>query len=378
MNKNQKIFNAYVFTSTFARNLIEIFIPLLLFKFGYSFKMVIIYYLINCVVSLLLTYPSFLLAKKYNNKVLAFIGIIAFVLLQISLMKMTYSIYYLLLVASLFAIYRRGYWISRRYYNLKIVSKDNIAKTYSIIMIVNQIGVIVAGYIGSLVLDYVSVNILTIIAIIIFCISVVFLFLLDFKHEKNKIKLDFFKTLKSIPKRDLFLFGSYESMNIIKLLFTLYVFMYVKNTYQTVGILNLLTNASNILFAYFYGKKINNDKNYLKLSILLVVTIFIFKVNTTTSIIAFISFLEGIATKMYEISIGKEFYQLSKKYEYYNYNLVYEFTQNAFRLGLSVLILFLTIDIHIMIYVLLLIMSLGIFINFKETKKTYFHEKDLK
>ena len=38
MNKNRKNFNIYVFLSTFARNLIELLIPIILYKFGYSLK----------------------------------------------------------------------------------------------------------------------------------------------------------------------------------------------------------------------------------------------------------------------------------------------------------------------------------------------------
>ena len=69
---------------------------------------------------------------------------------------MTYSIYYLLIIATLYAIYRRGYWISRRYYTLKVIKKDNISSTYSILSIINQIGVIISAYLGSIVLDYIS------------------------------------------------------------------------------------------------------------------------------------------------------------------------------------------------------------------------------
>ena len=46
MDSNQKKFNLYVFLSTFSRNLIEVFIPIILYKFGYSLKEVVFYFLI--------------------------------------------------------------------------------------------------------------------------------------------------------------------------------------------------------------------------------------------------------------------------------------------------------------------------------------------
>ena len=47
MDNNQKKFGIYVFLSTFSRNLIEVFIPVILYKFGYELKEVIIYFYIH-------------------------------------------------------------------------------------------------------------------------------------------------------------------------------------------------------------------------------------------------------------------------------------------------------------------------------------------
>ena len=65
MDSNQKKFGLYVFLSTFSRNLIEVFIPVILYKFGYSLKEVIYYYLLTNVFSLVLTYP---ITDGINNK----------------------------------------------------------------------------------------------------------------------------------------------------------------------------------------------------------------------------------------------------------------------------------------------------------------------
>ena len=186
MDKNQKRFGIYVFLSTFSRNLIEVFIPVILYKFGYSLKEVILYYLIVNVFSLLISYPFVAFSKKFNNKILSIIGVVAFLLVQILLNHMVHSITYIFAIAILYAIYRRGYWLSRRYYNLKIIKKDKISSTYSIISIINQVGVIISAYCGSLILDYVSLNVLTAIAIILFLISIIPLYKLEFKHEKTK------------------------------------------------------------------------------------------------------------------------------------------------------------------------------------------------
>ena len=367
---NRKKFELYVFLSTFSRNLIEVFIPVILYKFGYELKEVILYFLISNVFSLILSYPLVLFSKKFNNKILTFIGIVAFVSLQILLANIRYSIYYIVIIAFLYALYRRGYWISRRYYNLNIMTKEKIGTTFSIISIVNNLGVILASYSGAIMLDYLNVITVTIISIIIFLLSIVPLTYMNFKHEKDEVKLEVFKTIKEIPLRNLYLFGSYELLNVVKCLFSLYIFIYVKNTYSTVGLFNLITNLSVLGFSYIYGKKIDEKQNLLKLSIVLVVITYLFKANTTYIALAIVSFLEGIFTKMHEISISKEFYTLSKKFEYNNYNLVYEIVQNSFR-AISLLVIYiLNIDLKIAIYWLLFIMLLGAFMKFKYIEKS--------
>ena len=367
MDNNQKKFGIYVFLSTFSRNLIEVFIPIILYKFGFDIKEVLFYYLLANVISLILSYPFILFSNRYNNKILSVIGIISFFFLQVLLNFMQKNIWYLVLIATLYAIYRRGYWISRRYYNLKVVKKDHISTTYSIISIINQIGVIISAYCGSLLLDYISLKILTIIAIALFLLSIIPLHLLKFRHEKNNVKICFSKNIKKIPKQNLYLFGSYEVLNVTKFLFPLYIYIFVKNTYQTVGIVNLITNISLILFTYVFGKKLDTSKNnFLSISILLTVSVFVLKANVAGYALLVVSFIEGIVTKMYELSISKEFYTLSKKFEYSNYNLIYEIVQNLFRSTVVFLLIITNLDLKTMIYVSLIFVALGAFMSFRQ------------
>ena len=85
MDGNQKKFNLYVFLSTFSRNLIEVFIPLILYKFGYSLKEVILYYLLVNAILVFLVYPCIWFSKKYSNRSLSIIGIFSFIVVQILL-----------------------------------------------------------------------------------------------------------------------------------------------------------------------------------------------------------------------------------------------------------------------------------------------------
>ena len=332
MVENQRKFNVYVFISTFARALIETFIPLLLFKFGYNLKEVVFYFLMYNFIELIISYPMVYLATKKGNKILAIFGFIGFVLTQVMLNKMYMGLSYLLIIATLYAVYRAGYWLSRRYFNLKVIHKKHISSTYSIVTIINQLALIFAGYMGALILDFVGTGVLTVIAIVLYVISIIPLFMFKFEHDETNtdVKIELFKTLKDVGFNNLYIFGSYEILNVLKFFFTLYLFIYVKDTYQTVGLFNLITNLSVMLFAFYYGKKTDGKKNYLKLSIILTCLVYVIKANVVSIALVIVSLLEGIAIKMYEISMNKEMYSLSKKFEYNNYNLMYEIICKVF------------------------------------------------
>ena len=118
-----KKINIYVFLSTFARSLIEVFIPIIFYKYGYKLKDVVFYYLLINIFSLIFAYPFLKIAQKYGYKILAIIGIISFICLQVLINNMFNNILYIVLLALFHALYRRGDWISRRYYTLNVMPK---------------------------------------------------------------------------------------------------------------------------------------------------------------------------------------------------------------------------------------------------------------
>ena len=370
MDSNQKKFNLYVFLSTFSRNLIEVFIPLILYKFGYSLKEVILYYLLVNIILIILVYPCIWLSKKTSNRTLSLVGIFSFIVVQILLNNIIYDMKYIFVLSFFYSLYRIGYWLARRFYNLKVIHKKDISNSYSLISIVNQIAIILSSYIGSLFLEFVSTEVLTLISVLLFLISIIPLYKLEFNHEKNDEKIEIIKTIKRIPFRNLYIFGAYESINVTKFLFTLYLFIYVKNNYQIVGIMNIFTNLATIIFAYFYGKKINEKDNYVKLSILFISVVYFLKANSVSYILlVVISFLEGIATKMYELSISKEFYAMSKKFEYYNYNLMFELVLSIFRTIVLFICYFFVNDLKIMLYISIGLIFISSLMNFKPLRE---------
>lgn len=371
IDKNQKRYDLFVFFSTFARQLIELFIPIILFKAWFTIKDIVLYYFCISLFSFILAPIVIKLAKKVKYNSILLFWIISFILLQLIIAHISISEWYLILVAFLFACYRRCYRITRRLYNLKVIHNTNIWISYTFISIINQLAYMVAAYVGAILLDFVNIETLTCISILLFIASIYPISKIKApKKEKSDIKLDLIWTLKKIPNVDKYIFGSYELLNFVRFLIPLYLFIYVSDTYQIVWILQVFTWLATILFSYIYGKKINKKNvNFLNLSIFLIVLIYVIKINVTWIFLAIVAFLEWFISKMNEISVGKEFIKLSKQFDYENYNYAYEQIQNIFRLIVSAIMLLFMSDLKIMIYFILLVMAVAIPLKFKDKMK---------
>ena len=369
ISDNAKHFDAYIVSSTFARALVDVFIPVMMYKNGYSLHYCILYYMVMNLVSFLISYPLAYVSKNYSNRIVAVISIVFFIILQLLLLKLDGSLPLLYLISVVYAFYKRCYWMSRRFYTLHIVHKHHVGKVYAIISILHQLSVMAATYIGALLLDGVSQWVLIAISTAILLLSLIPLFRLDLKHEHNDTKLNLRKTLRQIPAEDMLHFGVYELWNVLKFIFPIYVAVYVKDTYQTVGIVSVITDLAIIIFSYLFGKRLDSsNKDFLRFTISLVILTYVAKANTGYLALLIVSFIEGFTTKAFEISLNRNSHLLSKKFEYNNYNLAYEMAENFIRLVASLLLFVLPLDLRGDIYLVCGLMFLGCLFKFKIPK----------
>lgn len=361
-------FNLFVIMSTFGRNLVEIFIALILFKAGFSLKSIILFYTLIYAFCLMLSFPFIYIGKRYSHKIVTILSVISFGLLLIFLLNIKLTLEYLILVSFLYAVYRGGYWISRRYYNFRVIKKNDIGKHSTFITISDQVSKILAIFIGAVLLDKINVSLIFLLSGLLYLCSLLPLCELNFEHDKNGYELDIKNTFKAIGVGNSFLIGTYELNKMVQFLIPLYLYIYINNTFQIVGIMSVYTNLSVLIFTYLYGKTIDKSRSLLRISIFLTVLSFILKINVFGFALIVVSLMEGIVTKLYDVSINKEITQLSKKFEYNSYNFVYEILLVITRLIIGLILYIFVYDLKVMIYLVLLIMLIGIFIPFKQHK----------
>ena len=362
---NRIKFNIFSFVSKFARSLIEIFISLYLFKNGFSIKYIVLFYFLENFFALFISYFFVKLGERFKYTIVMYIGIFSFLILQLVLNNLVNSYLYIILISFLYSIYRRGYWIARRYYITNIIPQKNSSESFSIIFVISEFASIVSGYLGGYLLDSFNVFALTVISSILLVISVIPLIMIKTKNENRKIEL--IKNIKKYDKRNYLAFSLFEITNIFTFLFPIYVAIYIKDTFIMASSLNAVSNIAIILFILVYGKLLKK-RNYFVISSILFILIAFTKLFFYNSLILVIYFIEGIVNKMQTQSVNKIYFENRNDMDLTHYNLMYQLIESLIRSVICFPLLFLS-DIRIMIIIVLMIMSIELVIYYLFNKK---------
>ena len=181
------------------------------------------------------------------------------------------------------------------------------------------------------------------------------------KTNNNKIKID------KIEKNKL-LFFICEQAKVINLsLQPLYLYLFINNKIEYIGIFNAIMGVSACIFIYFFVRKIDDNKYFKYLNILFCI-ILLLKLNITSNyLILVIGFFEGLGIKMFEIVSAENIYNIKKDTNIKGYivlvEIIFCFTRSIF-----CLIGYFINDIKIILYISIVLIFIISFIKRKEVK----------
>ncbi|MDD2469596.1 MAG: hypothetical protein PHI22_01515 [Bacilli bacterium] len=372
MTINFKKYNIFNLFSTFSRGMVEIFIPLYLYKIGFKITDILFYFLIMLLISAVICIPLSYIGNKIKYKWLIFISATFFGLTYFILFNIVVNPIALCLLALCFSLYRRCYWIGKRYYELKIIPKHNMANNVSKVVIISQIATLSASYIGALLLNNISNFYILLISVFIFIFSVIPLMTIKEQKSDEKISIDN-SILNQIPKKNIILMILYEFIYISSLVFPIYLYLYVNTNFEYIGLFSLFSGLSSMICIHLFSKKMDNDKcDYVFLSAFLLSITLLLKLNCTlTIVVLIIGLFEGIFSKIREVGHTRNIYFLGSHYNRASYNMLYEIIQNFSRLLAFLLILIFTRDLKVIIYICIAATFLSSFIRFDDGKDGY-------
>lgn len=357
---NIKKYNIFIMLSTIARNIVEVFSSVLLYKMGYTLKEILLFftilYFIGGIISVIVIYFTKYINAKYILILSSIIFSISFYYMSI----MDKTINNLIIFSIIYGVGCYSYHSLRHYFAIKSIDKDK-KKNIGSILIFSNIGLIIAPLLVGYITKKLSLIVLAIIVIILSILAIIPLFRLDIKESNIPIKY------QKIEKNKL-LFFILEQAKVINLsLQPLYLYLFINNKIEYVGIFNAIMGVSACIFIYLFVRKIDDNK-YFKYLNMLFCLILLLKLNITNKyLILLVGFFEGLGIKMFEIVSAENIYNINRDTNIKGYLILVEVIFCLTR-SLLCLIGYFINDIRIILYLSIGLIFIISFIKIKDIK----------
>lgn len=357
---NIKKYNIFIMLSTIARNIVEVFSSVLLYKMGYTLKEILLFftilYFIGGIISVIVIYFTKYINAKYILILSSIIFSISFYYMSI----MDKTINNLIIFSIIYGVGCYSYHSLRHYFAIKSIDKDK-KKNIGSILIFSNIGLIIAPLLVGYITKKLSLIVLAIIVIILSILAIIPLFRLDVKESNIPIKY------QKIEKNKL-LFFILEQAKVINLsLQPLYLYLFINNKIEYVGIFNAIMGVSACIFIYLFVRKIDDNK-YFKYLNMLFCLILLLKLNITNKyLILLVGFFEGLGIKMFEIVSAENIYNINRDTNIKGYLILVEVVFCLTR-SLLCLIGYFINDVRIILYLSIGLIFIISFIKRKDIK----------
>lgn len=357
---NIKKYNIFIMLSTIARNIVEVFSSVLLYKMGYTLKEILLFftilYFIGGIISVIVIYFTKYINAKYILILSSIIFSISFYYMSI----MDKTINNLIIFSIIYGVGCYSYHSLRHYFAIKSIDKDK-KKNIGSILIFSNIGLIIAPLLVGYITKKLSLIVLAILVIILSILAIIPLFRLDIKESNIPIKY------QKIEKNKL-LFFILEQAKVINLsLQPLYLYLFINNKIEYVGIFNAIMGVSACIFIYLFVRKIDDNK-YFKYLNMLFCLILLLKLNITNKyLILLVGFFEGLGIKMFEIVSAENIYNINRDTNIKGYLILVEVIFCLTR-SLLCLIGYFINDIRIILYLSIGLIFIISFIKRKDIK----------
>lgn len=368
---NLKKYNIFTFVTTFAKLLIEVFIPLILYNINFTIKEIILFLIIKHALCTIFLPITKLVIKKKSTTFLMIISSILFTLSYIYLNFLTKNLFKLLIFTTLLSMYLTFYWVGRHTYALSIIEDKKATDNVSLYTIFTILGGLFSTYIGSILIEKTSYLFLSIIVLFLMLISIIPLTKIKSKKETNEIKL--INIITSFPKRN-YIFTFLDQLRFVLVtIFPLYIYLNINKSYKYIGIINIVSGLGSIIYIYILKKLMDKNKSdYLSSSLLYLAITYTLKLFTKNNIIfLIIVFFEGIFRSVVDLITLRNTYVYSKNYTRLNYTIFTEGINNIGRVIILTLFYITNISLKKIILICILGILINIFIKYDDGKYGY-------
>lgn len=366
-----KKYNIFIFITSFAKLLVEIFIPLILYNMSFTIKEIILFLILKYSFCLLFIPVGYFIGKKYSVSTLMILSSIIFSITYIYLLQINKNLTSLIILSILYSSYLMFYWLGRHTYGLSIIEDKKTTDNVSLYNIFTILGGLFSPFIGSYIIEKTSTLTLSTIVLVLMIISIIPL------TKIKKIKLNpntqIKHIIKSFPKTN-YIFNTLDQLRyILYTVLPLWIYINIKSKYSYIGILNIITGLGSIIYIYLLSKKMDkNKKDYLSLSLLIMGIIYFLKITITSNLAyLIITLFEGITKSSLDTITLRNTYVYQKNYCITSYIIFTEIINNIARTVFLIIFYIFNVPLKTMLLICILGIFLNVFVKYDDGKYGY-------
>ncbi len=366
-----KKYNIFIFITSFAKLLVEIFIPLILYNMSFTIKEIILFLILKYSFCLLFIPVGYFIGKKYSVSTLMILSSIIFSITYIYLSQINKNLTSLIILSILYSSYLMFYWLGRHTYGLSIIEDKKTTDNVSLYNIFTILGGLFSPFIGSYIIEKTNTLTLSTIVLVLMIISIIPL------TKIKKIKLNpntqIKHIIKSFPKTN-YIFNTLDQLRyILYTVLPLWIYINIKSKYSYIGILNIITGLGSIIYIYLLSKKMDkNKKDYLSLSLLIMGIIYFLKITITSNLAyLIITLIEGITKSSLDTITLRNTYVYQKNYCITSYIIFTEIINNIARTLFLIVFYIFNVPLKTMLLICILGIFLNVFVKYDDGKYGY-------
>lgn len=366
-----KKYNIFIFITSFAKLLVEIFIPLILYNMSFTIKEIILFLILKYSFCLLFIPVGYFIGKKYSVSTLMILSSIIFSITYIYLSQINKNLISLIILSILYSSYLMFYWLGRHTYGLSIIEDKKTTDNVSLYNIFTILGGLFSPFIGSYIIEKTSTLTLSTIVLVLMIISIIPL--TKIKKIKLNSNTQIKHIIKSFPKTN-YIFNTLDQLRyILYTVLPLWIYINIKSKYSYIGILNIITGLGSIIYIYLLSKKMDkNKKDYLSLSLLIMGIIYLLKITITSNLAyLIITLFEGITKSSLDTITLRNTYVYQKNYCITSYIIFTEIINNIARTLFLIIFYIFNVPLKTMLLICILGIFLNVFVKYDDGKYGY-------
>lgn len=366
-----KKYNIFIFITSFAKLLVEIFIPLILYNMSFTIKEIILFLILKYSFCLLFIPVGYFIGKKYSVSTLMILSSIIFSITYIYLSQINKNSTSLIILSILYSSYLMFYWLGRHTYGLSIIEDKKTTDNVSLYNIFTILGGLFSPFIGSYIIEKTSTLTLSTIVLVLMIISIIPL--TKIKKLKLNSNTQIKHIIKSFPKTN-YIFNTLDQLRyILYTVLPLWIYINIKSKYSYIGILNIITGLGSIIYIYLLSKKMDkNKKDYLSLSLLIMGIIYFLKITITSNLAyLIITLFEGITKSSLDTITLRNTYVYQKNYCITSYIIFTEIINNIARTLFLIIFYIFNVPLKTMLLICILGIFLNVFVKYDDGKYGY-------